>query len=185
MAKHKDLGRIIALWNKVGGDAGVAKILDGKTKVVHVGGTVLTIDRSVAPTYPSWVDLTWNEHEKYSVLGTGLSTIDLMTTILYLHPSQKNGGRIGGTELYEFLKSTGLIEHCLDLRFGEELVKQPHLFPAAWKGKYLPLWKSVTLHRGGSLDMPVVCEVEGKVYVHWVWLGRDHYDVHPAVLSAS
>lgn len=178
---HVDDVSVEAMFNKVGGVEGARRLLRGETRVAPVGGNILTIDRSVSATYPDWKkDLADPEFE-----NTGPITVDPLSTILYLHPKQKNGERIGGTELYKFLKSTGLIEHGLDLRFGEELVKHLQLFPTAWKGKYVFLWKSVVLDRRGGLGVPYVCEDGGAVRVYWHWLGHDFDDGHPAVLSAS
>jgi hypothetical protein len=181
MAKYKTFGRPEAVWNKLGGEDGVDAFLASKTKVVPVGGNVLVIDRSIAATYPEWKqELKFKQFE-----NTGPTSVDLSTTIPYLHPKQKNGGHVGGTELCNFLESTGIIEHCLDLRFGEELVKQPHLFPTAWNGKYVFLWKSVVLNRDGGVFVPYVCEDGGREFVYWNWLGDGFCDFGPALLSAS
>ncbi len=64
-------------------------------------------------------------------------------------------------------------------------MKHPHLFPAAWKGKYVFLWRSVVLRRCGHLYVPFVYVDGGTVRVNWCWLGSDWNDDNPAVLSAS
>ena len=178
MGKYKTFGRPEAVWNKLGGEYGVDLFLAGKTSVVPVGSNILTIDRSVRPVYPDFV----NEVMHPELEDIGPSNFDLSTLPLYLHPEQKNHGRMDGIRLYAFLKDSGLIEHCLDLRVGEELVKQRHLWPMAWSGKAVLLWKSVVRDSSGNLGVPCV---SGGVCIGLVWLGTKVGRGGPAALSST
>lgn len=181
MKYPKTFGRPEAVWNKHGGEEGIDRFLRGETIVVPVGHNILTIDRSVKPTWPVWTKETM--HPEFE--NTGPTHLDPSTIIPYYHPEQKNGGRIGGTKLYEFLNNAGLIEHCLDLRVGEEFVKHPSLFPLALDGKAVFLWKSVVLSLDGSRRVPYVIGDAGRVCVVWLWIASDLCDRSPAGLSAS
>lgn len=170
-----------AVFNKLNGVDGARRFLAGQTVVSPVGGNILTIDRSVRPVYPDFAKVVMHPELE----DVGPTSFDLVTLPLYPHPTQKKGGRIEGNKLYSSLKDTGLIEYCLDLRVGEELVKQPHLWPASWKGLFLPLWKSVVRYADGNLYVPYVYEHAGRVFVNWNLLDNDFYDNYPAALSAS
>jgi hypothetical protein len=181
MKYPKTFGRPEAVWNKLGGEEGVDRFLRGKTVVSTPGSNILTIDREVKPTYSDWM----KEVMHPELENTGPSHLDPGSAVLYLHPKQKNGGVMGGDKLYGFLKDTGLIEHCLDLRVGEELAGQPHLWPAVWKGKAVSLWKSVVLDHDGNLSVPHVYENFSVVSVYWVRLDFDWTARNPTVLSTS
>ncbi len=116
---------------------------------------------------------------------TGPSHLDPALAPLYLHPKQKNGGVLEGNKLYASLKETGLIALCFSLRDGEELLKNPHLFPEVWKGRSVFLWKSVVRNRDGGLDVPYVYWDGGQVCLRWRWLDNVWFDGSPAALSAS
>ena len=187
MAKYKTFGRPEAVWNKLGGEEGVDRFLRDETMVMEKPRRIpcfyiLSVDRSVRPTYPDGVEKVMHP----DLEATGPEQCDPGAAILYSHPKQKNGGWIKGNELYAFLKETGLIEHCWSLRDGEELKENPHLYPEAWKGKCIFLWKSVVLeHRSGALSVPYVYWNDGAVDLGWGWLVDDLCDAHPAALSAS
>lgn len=175
-------------WNKavvqrLGGVARADALLRGELTVSEKSPRVLFVDRSVKPAYPDFAKELPKETRELE--ATGLEQYDPSTLPLYLHPKQKNGGQFEGNSLYAFLKGSGLIEHCLSLRDGEELVKHPACYPESWKGKYVFLWKSVVLHRDGRLLVPYVNWDDGEVYLSWRWLGNDWYDFIPAALSAS
>ncbi len=141
-------------WNKavvqrLGGVLRADALLRGELTVSEKSSRVLFVDRSVKPAYPDWVKELPKETRELE--ATGLEQYDPSNIPLYLHPKQKNGGRLEGNSLYAFLKESGLIEHCLSFRDGEELVKHPACYPESWKDKYIFLWKSVVLESKSNL----------------------------------
>lgn len=174
-------GELNAIVKKLGGKEGADRFRRGELVVCEKSPRLLFVDRTIKPTYPDFVGKVLHPELEH----TGPSHLDPALTPLYLHPKQKNGGALEGNKLYAFLKETGLIEHCFSLRDGEELKKNPHLFPESWKGQFVFLWKSVVQHRGGGLSVPCVVLHGGQVCLHWYWLGDDWSGNVPAALSAS
>lgn len=174
-------GELNAIVKKLGGKEGADRFRRGELAVCEKSPRLLFVDRSIKPTYPDFVKEVLHPELEH----TGPTHLDPALTPLYLHPKQKNGGVLEGNKLCASLKETGLIELCYSLRDGEELQKNPHIFPESWKGQYVFLWKSVVQSRDGSLDVPYVCWGAGRVCLHWYWLGRDWYGNCPAALSAS
>lgn len=170
-----------AVFNRLRGVEGAKRLLSGELAVCEKSPRLLFVDRSIKPTYPDWVKEVLHPELEHN----GPSHLDPALSPLYFHPKQKNGGVLEGNKLYASLKETGLIELCYSLRDGEELKKNPHLFPESWKGQYVFLWKSVVQGRGGGLHVPCVYWGDGRVLLHWDWLGRGWRDDGPAALSAS
>lgn len=173
-------------WNKsivqrLGGVARADAFLRGELAVSEKSPRLLFVDRSVKPTYPDWVEEVL--HPEFEIMGP--THLDPACAPLYLHPKQENGGVLEGNQLYLFLKETGLINLCYSLRDGEELQKNPHLFPESWKGQYVCLWKSVVQVRGGYLHVPYVYRGDRLVFLVWVGLDNDWRGNYPAALSAS
>ncbi len=179
---EKSNGWTKSIVQRLGGVARADAFLRGELAVCEKSPRLLFVDRSIKATYPDWMKEVL--HPELEM--TGPTHLDPVCAPLYFHPKQKNGGVIEGNKLYAFLKETGLIEHSLSLRDGEELQKNPQLFPEAWKGKYVFLWKSVVQRRDGNLLVPFVCWLDGQVFLDWRWLGLGWYgDSNPAALSAS
>lgn len=180
-SQEMTVGQLNAVVKKLGGQEGTERFLRGELAVSEKSPRLLFVDRSVKPTYPDWMKEVL--HPELEM--TGSTHLDPVCAPLYRHPKQKNGGVLEGNKLYASLKETGLIELCYSLRDGEELQKNPQLFPESWKGQYVYLWKSVVQYRAGNLLVPCVCWNDGRVYLSWDWLGHDWYDSNPAALSAS
>lgn len=126
------------------------------------------IDRSIRPIYPSWV---------YKVLhpeleGNGPPELDLSKIELWIPDDQKiqPAAWIQGDLIYEYLQAQNLLDECLGLRDGEEILKQGlDTFTKFFAGKSLFLWKSVALdydHDGG-LEVPYLQEFRGQVVISW------------------
>ncbi len=185
MAMHKDLGRLFAVWTMGGGDAGIADFLAGRKIMVNAGPNTVAIDRTIAPTYPGFVKSLKFPQFK----DTGSPHVDLTAVIPFFHQKQKKGGTIAGRDMCDFLEDTGLIEHCLDLRFGEELVKTfastPHLWSRVWTSRAIFLWKSVVLDWDGNLRVPYVIADDDYLQIHWRRLDYDLDGRDPAGLSVG
>ncbi len=188
-----DLGKIEAVWNKLGGEAGADAFLAGKlivadpqslTKVKAEPGSILRVDRSVRPQYPDWVDKVMHPELE----NTGPKRFDLgrVRDNLWLHDGQKNGGRVTGQVIYDYLKSTDTLKTCLGLRDGEEIRKKGiKTFRKYFGGKAVFLWKSIVRNRSGSLSVPYLFEYVGQVVVYWNWLDFGWFDTNPAARFAS
>lgn len=113
-----------------------------------------------------------------------LATREYQKFELYLHDKQKNGGRINGFDLENYLKETGLINRALSLE--DELVKgwleNPRTYPEELKGKAVFLWKS-TQDSDGNRGVACLCWLDGRVVVRWGWLVVDWDGSRPALLA--
>ncbi|MGI0016021.1 MAG: hypothetical protein ACREBU_21580 [Nitrososphaera sp.] len=49
------MGRVKAVWNKLGGEDGVERFLRGEPIVADVQSDLIQVDRSIRPVYPDWV----------------------------------------------------------------------------------------------------------------------------------
>lgn len=143
--------------------------------------TIIRVDRSIRPVYPSWVKQVMH----LELENTGPAEYDLFQLELWLHEDQKNGGRIEGHKLYEYLKNNKMLESCLSLRDGEEIQKKGlTTFRKFFGGKAIPLWKSVVQRVDGSVSVPCLVEDDERVAVFWLWLVDDWDDDCPAARLA-
>ena len=194
MGKYpKTLGRIEAVWNKLGGEEGVDKFLAGETvvgkpgqvaaltKAKTVTGSIIRVDRSIRPAYPEWVDKIMHpELEK-----TGPKRFDLAKIDLWLHDGQKSG-TVRGQVIYDYLTSNDMLESCLGLADLLAIQKLGiEVFRKHFEGKAVFGWKSVVRSRLGSLHVPCLVEGGGQVLLSRNWLCNGWGGDNPALRFAS
>lgn len=165
-------GQWEAVWNRLGGEEGVARFLRGETMVVPVVSTtpapepmidpMIHVDRSVRPTYPSWVKAVMH----LELEDTGPTEYSVETVQLWLHDDQESQD-INGTKIYSKLTADGL-DNCLGLRDLEEIQKRGiTFFRKHFRGKLIVGWRSVVQNSVGSLSAPCLYEGGGKVILGW------------------
>ncbi len=113
------LGRIEAVWNKLGGEKGVQHLLSGVSEIVikkHV------IDLQAV----SYVSSNWTveEHQKGTPLQWDVSKVQL-----YLDNDQKNGKSIEGSKLHKLLVG----KPVMNANVLDYLVANPFLIPKNWR----------------------------------------------------
>lgn len=187
MSKYpKTLGRIEAVWNKLGGEAGVDRLLADELVITERQppvpkpevplDTIIRVDRAVCPVYPDWMKKVMHPELE----GAGPSEYDLTTIEQWLHDDQKKGVVVGN-RIYDHLKETDTLKDCLGLRDGEEIKKKgTEVFRKFFGGKAVFLWASVVQRRNGRLHVPYLIEDGGGVVVYWDWLDDDWSGRDPA-----
>lgn len=165
------LGRVEAVWNKLGGEDGVARFLSGNAEVV-VKNHVINCDAD--PYLPDGWKV--EEHQK-----GGQFTWDASKVNLFLSDSQKNGKVIEGNKLRkELAKSPALNANVLDY-----LLANPHLIPEEWKGKYVYFWGTIYRDSDGSLYVRYLYWSDRSWDWRYYWLDIGWDDFDPAALRAS
>jgi hypothetical protein len=87
--------------------------------------------------------------------ATGPDEYDLATIEPWLHEGQKGGGRLAGNRVYEHLLKHNMLDSCLGLRDGKEILKKGMgAFRKVFDGKALFLWKSVVGDHGDGFHVP-------------------------------
>ncbi len=121
---------------------------------------------------------------------SGPSKLGFSRIALWYHEGQLQRSNSVGREsvdslaIYEHLKSTGMLTHCLSFCEGEAIAQHLKHFPSQWKGKRLLLWKSV-VHDGdipSHLYVPSLCESEsnGKIELGWEYMAA-----YPAFMATA
>ncbi len=130
--------------------------------------SLITVDRTTHPTYPSWMEsVLYPELE-----NTGPSEFDVGNLDRWLHDSQKTGV-VTGNVVHEHLKSNNMLEGCLGLRDLEEIQKKGIVFfRERFKGKAVFGWKSIVRGAGANLCAPYLVERDGEVVLSWSWLAH-------------
>jgi hypothetical protein len=129
--KYRDvtLGRVEAVWNKLGGEAGVAKFLSGLTEVVPMERV---IDCDPEPFHlDSWKIA---EHRK-----GGKMIWDASKVGLYLANLQNIPELIKGEDLRKELRNMPVMNGCV-LHY---LLENPHLIPEKWKELKVHFWGTI------------------------------------------
>ncbi len=149
--------------------------------------TPIHVDRSARPVYPDWMDPAYiNTPEFLALERSGLSDYDLAKIVQWLHDGQKNGGRVTGNQIHEYLKAGNMLEGCLG--FADLLAIQKldvDNFRKYFAGKAVFGWKSVVRFRNGNLYVPYLFEVGGQVKFRWFWLGNVFDVDNPALRFAK
>jgi hypothetical protein len=119
--------------------------------------------------------------------NTGPAEFDITKTEQWLHDKQKQDKRIGGNQLYVYLKKNGILKTCLGLRDLEEIQKKGIVFFRKYfKSKYVCGWKGVVMSRhDDDLKVPYLCELDDKVVQGWHDLISRWPDASPALRFAS
>jgi len=90
---------------------------------------VVTVDRSIMPVYPDWVDKL--PHPELETMGP--AKFDLTKDVnLWLHGSQQNGGVIAGKLIYEYLRDHSMLPTCLSLQEGRAFSIKALLFSVSF-----------------------------------------------------
>jgi hypothetical protein len=171
------LGRVEAVWNKLGGEEGVQRLLAGYCKVV-VKEHVINCDAD--PFVPDGWGV--EEHQK-----GGPFTWDASKVKFYLSKKQKGSSYIEGNKLREELKG----QPVYNANLLDYLLKNPHLIPEEWKKdekgntRYIFFWGTVYRRSDGYLCVRYLCWSDGGWRWSDGWLDHDWYDGSPAAVPAS
>lgn len=167
-------------WEKNG--KALTKALRSVLLPPQVGGTIIHVDRTARPTYPEWVrDILHPELEL-----SGPTEFDLSKVEELLHESQKNGGWVKGTQIYECLAGNYMLDSCFNLADLLAIQAQGlETFRRFFKGKTIFAWKSVARGRTGDLHVPCLGEDDHKVIVGWRWFDKEWCAFDPALRLAS
>jgi hypothetical protein len=179
MAKNnKTVDRIQAVWNKIGGEEGVKKLLKDTTKIVIIEDV---IDCDVLP----YIEHDWivEEHQQ-----GGQFAFDPLKLEYYLSNEQQNSGLdafIEGNKLREELSG----KPVLNANVLDYLLSNPHLIPKEWRGNYNYFWGTLYRIRGGRLFVRFLFWQYNDGKSRWScsyrWLDSDFRALDRAVLRAS
>lgn len=143
---------------------------------------IIRVDRSISPSYPPWMRMVMHPELE----NTGPAEYDLAKIDPWLHPEQRDGNQIEGNKIYTYLKDTGDLGNHLVLRDLEEIQKKGIIFFRKYfAGKVVFGWGSVVRDCGGNLSVPCLYEDNGKVFLHWNWLGNSFNSRSPGLHHAS
>ena len=142
-----------------------------------VEGSLITVDRTIRPTYADWMkSVLYPELEAIGPSELGVSSLEQ-----WLHDNQKTGV-VTGNVIREHLMSNNMLEGCLGLRDLEEIQKKGiTFFRKHFKGKAVFGWKSIVRNTGGDQYAPFLIEYAGKVVLIWFWLDLDWDSSNPAL----
>lgn len=132
------------------------------------------IDCDASPFVPD--GLIVEEHQKGGAFKWDASQVQL-----YLDSGQKNGKWIEGNKLRKALAQ----KPVLNANVLDYLLKNPHLIPEEWKGKYIFFWGTIYRGSDGSLIVRYVCWRDDGWGWSSRWLDRDWDGRHPAAVPAS
>jgi hypothetical protein len=135
--------------------------------VIQLLDSIVRVDRTIRPTYPDWKKkVLFPKLENF-----GPSEFDAAKLELWIHKGQKNGGRVKGQIIFEYLKKEKMLGNCLGLRDLEEIKKKRiDFFRKYFRDKAIFGWKSVVQGRGGDLSVPYLYDGGYEVVLDWYWL---------------
>jgi len=195
------LGQIEAGINKIGGEDAFLRLLRDELIVSEVPtdsapapalepepaiDPIIRVDHSVKPSYPDWV----KEALHPDLEAQGPAEYDVAKIDQWLHDGQKDGKWISGNKIYAHLLGTpekpGDLASHLGTRDLEEIQKKGiAFFRKFFKGKYVFAWKGVVRNHDGHLNVPCLCEDDGKVVQYWLFLGHGWHGRNPGPRHAS
>ena len=111
----------------------------------------------------------------------GQLVFDHAKVTLYLSNKQQNGGYISGNDLRKELRR----KRTLNANVLDYLLKNPHLIPEEWKGKYIFFWGTIYRYSDGGLCVRYLCFHGGGWRWLYGWLDVWWYGGDPAVAQAS
>ena len=171
------LGRVEAVWNKLGGEEGVQRFLAGQSELIVKEHA---IDCDAAPFVPDGWKV--EEHQKGGSFIWDASKVEL-----FLSESQKGGKTIEGNKLRkELAKKLVLNANVLDY-----LMKNPHLIPEEWKKdeqgntRYIFFGGTVYRRSSGYLCVRCLSWSDGRWFWGGSWLDDGWSSRDPAALRAS
>jgi hypothetical protein len=188
--QNHTVDRIQAVWNKLGGENGIERLLRGelvvterepqgrrpvKTKRPQKFDTFIHVDRSVhRPAYPDWVKRVMHPELE----STGPADYDLAQQVrMWRHQDQQNNRSMNGQALYNDLKSNGLLESCLGLADGYAIQQKGiRLWRRVFAGggnRFVPgralLLRSVVA-KNANLYAPYLQDDDDAVTLNWLCL---------------
>ena len=159
-----------AAWLRSPGNAALALDFIRRQRAVLQGDHI--IDCDAAPFTPdSW---KVEEHEK-----GGQFVWDAAKVALHLEPEQVNGSLVGTTLRKRLKRLRKLNANVLDY-----LLKNPHLIPEEWKGKYVFFWGTVYRRAGGRLYVRCLYWVGSSWRWNDYWVGLDWNADYSAALAS-
>jgi hypothetical protein len=150
--------------------AEVAQLIKGKA----MNGII--IDCDAQPFTPDGWSV--EEHQKG---GTFTWDKETQKDALYLSKGQQGGKYIEGNKLRKEMAG----KPVLNANVLDYLLKNPHLIPEEWKGKYVFFWGTVYRHRVGDLCVRCLYWDGGRWRWSSYWLDLDWSGYRPAALRAS
>jgi len=132
------------------------------------------IDCDDDPFTPS--GFTVESHQK-----GGQLVFDPAKVLLHLSKKQQNGGYLIGNDLRKELRRRPV----LNANVLDYLLKNSHLIPEEWKGKYVFFWGTVYRLSHAHLYVRYLYFREGRWSWDDHWLGRRWRGSYPAALRAS
>ncbi|MDP3726146.1 MAG: hypothetical protein Q8R36_03025 [bacterium] len=166
------LGRVEAVWNKLGGDEGVQCFLSGASEVV-IRKHLINCDAD--PYVPNGWSV--EEHQKGGQLQWNK---DAQKDALYLSDKQKSGSIVGNKLRTELKGKPVLNANVLDY-----LLAHPHLISEEWKEKYVFFWGTIYRGSHGDLCVRFLYWHEGGWRWSYHWLVYVWYADDPAAVFAS
>lgn len=165
------LGRVEAVWNKLGGEEGVQRFLAGHCEVI-VKEHIINCDAD--PFVPNGWKV--EEHRK-----GGRFKWDASQVALYLSKGQRDGKVIEGNKLRKELADKPVYNATV----LDYLLANPDLIPEEWKGKYVFFWGTIYRGSGGDLCVRYLYWYGGRWGWGDGWLGSGWDDFSPAAVPAS
>lgn len=138
--------------------------------------SIVTVDRTILPTYPEWMDeILCPEYE-----STGPAEFDVAKLERWVHPDQAYR-TVNGTVCYDYLMGHDLLKDCLSLRDLEEIKEKGIVFFRKYfEGKAVIGWKSVMRASTGTFFAPSLFENDDQVLICWNWLDHELFVDFPA-----
>ncbi len=162
-------GQLNAVIKRLGGEEGAKRFLRGEAEVVVVKHI---IDCDADPFVPDGWKV--EEHKKGSKFEWSQTKVKL-----HLDDAQVKGS-IEGNKLREKLAS----ESVLNANVLDYLLKNPHLIPEEWKGKYIFFWGTVYRDSGGGLCVRCLYWFDRQWYWDSYWLDYGWRSYDPALLAS-
>jgi hypothetical protein len=171
------LGRVEAVWNKLGGEEGVQRLLSGASEIVirkHL------IDCDASPFVPDGWKV--EDHQKGGQFDWSAASVKF-----HLDAGQQNGKYLEGNKLRKQLSG----KPVLNANVLDYLLKNPDLIPEDWKKdekgntRYIFFWGTIYRNSDGSLCVRYLYWLDGGWRWDAYWLGHGWGDYSPAALRAS
>jgi hypothetical protein len=131
------------------------------------------VDLDAGPSVP--VGWKVQEHQKGSQFEWNPTKVKL-----HLSPDQERGNVIEGDKLREELKG----QSVYNANLLDYLLKNQHLIPEEWKGKYIFFWGTIYRDSKKNLCVRCLCWHRGAWRWHYGWLASDFLSNDPAAVRA-
>jgi len=196
MSKYPNtLGRIEAVWNRLGGEEGVDRFLRGIVKITILKHTVdsgaqlrLPFDNAEVVKHDS--EINGKKVVEIELRSDDNLYIDGKKVSLHLSERQMGDKRIVGHELRKELEGGDQV--LLNSNVLDYLYDHPELFPEHWKKddtgetRYIFFWGSIfRLPSRGSLCVRCLCWDGGGLFRFDRWLDYDWGRQGPSASVAS